>query len=114
VVVALMREMTHEALCQLIRRQARCCGSLSALARRQGVSISTLSNMLHRRNRWTARVLGLLDLAHVRVVAEAAVPAVVEPVLSAPHVRPYRPMWRLGDWPSRYRPAAVVELEEMR
>ena len=109
-----MREMTREQVVRLIRKQAAACGTLRGYCARQGVHISTLSNMLGGRNRWTARVLGLLDLAHVRVVAEAAVPAVVEPVLSAPHVRPYRPMWRLGDWPSRYRPAAVVELEEKR
>lgn len=45
-----MREMTREALCQLVRAKACAVGGLSELCRRQGVHVSTLSNMLHGRN----------------------------------------------------------------
>lgn len=94
-----MREMTRAELCQLVRAKARAVGGLSELCRRQGVHVSTLSNMLHGRNRWTERVLGLLNLAHVRVVerADAEPVAVAAPPLKT--ARAYRPMWRLGDWP---------------
>lgn len=92
-----MREMTHDELCRLIRTMAYRAGSVSALARRQGVSISTLNNMRTGRNPWTPKVLRLLGLEHVRVAERVSVP----PVRTAP-ARPYQPMWRLGDWPSRY------------
>lgn len=96
-----MREMTREQVVVLIRRRVAECGTLRAYCARQGVHISTLSNMLGGRNRFTPRVLRLLGLEHVRIV-ERVDGAAVEPVLDAPK-RPYRPMWRLGDWPSRYR-----------
>lgn len=99
-----MREMTHAELCQLVRAKAVAVGGLSELCRQQGVHVSTLSNMLHGRNRWTERVLGLLNLAHVRMVERAD----AEPV-AVRQARAYQPMWRLGDWPSRYRAAEVVE-----
>lgn len=95
-----MREMTCEQVVRLIREQAAACGTLRALCRRQGVHISTLSNMLHGRNPFTPRVLRLLGLAHVRIVAR--VEGVEAETLLVPQ-RPYRRMWRLGDWPSRYR-----------
>lgn len=105
-----MREMTRDELCRLVRAKACAVGGLSELCRRQGVHISTLNNMLHGRNRWTERVLRLLNLAHVRVVERAdAEPVAVAVVRQA---RAYQPMWRLGDWPSRYRAAEVVELKE--
>ena len=78
-------------------------GTLRGYCAQQGVHISTLSNMLHGRNRFTGRVLRLLGLEHVRIVARVE-GAAVEPV-PAPGGRPYRPMWRLGDWPSRYQVA---------
>lgn len=53
--------------------------------------------MLHGRNTWTQRALRLLGLGDVQVVVEGeGQPVAVVPVPSA---RPYRPMWRLGDWP---------------
>lgn len=98
-----MREMTREELSGLIRRRAVAHGSLRQYAAAHGVHLSTLSNMLHGRNRFTLRVLRLLGLDHVQVVARVA----VEPVPSAP-ARPYRRMWQLGDWPSRYRVTEVA------
>jgi hypothetical protein len=107
VVVALMRERTRAELCQLVRAKAVAVDGVSELCRRQGVHVSTLSNMLHGRRRWTERVLGVLNLAHVRIVERAdAEPVAVSAVRQA---RAYQPMWRLGDWPSRYRVAEVVE-----
>lgn len=113
-----MRPMTREALTHMIRRNSRSAGSLSAYARRYRVNMSTLSNMLQGRNRWTPRVLSLLGLSHVRVV-EAAASETGAPVQERPvretlgaRASTYVPMWRLGDWPSRYRAAAVVELED--
>ena len=99
-----MREMTRAELCRLVRAKAGAVGGLSELCRRQGVHLSTLSNMLYGRKRWTERVLGLLNLAHVRIVERAD----AEPV-AVRQARAYQPMWRLGDWPSRYRAAEVVE-----
>lgn len=93
--------MTREQVACLVRRRVIEAGSLRGYCARQGVHISTLSNMLGGRNRWTPRVLRLLGLDHVRIVARVA-GAAVEPVPDAPK-RPYRPMWRLWDWPSRYR-----------
>ena len=90
--------MTREELSGLIRRKAVAYGSLRQYAAAHGVHLSTLSNMLHGRNRYTLRVLRLLGLDHVQVVARVT----VEPVQDAP-IRPYRRMWSLGDWPSRYR-----------
>ena len=52
------------------------------------------------RNRWTPKVLRLLGLEHVRVVD--GVEDCVEP-LTVVVGRASRRMWRLGDWPSRYR-----------
>lgn len=101
-----MREMTREQVVRLIRKQAAACGTLRALCARQGVHLSTLSNMLGGRNRFTPRVLRLLGLEHVRIVARVD-GAAVEPVPDAPK-RPYRKMWRLGDWPSRYRVTEVA------
>lgn len=101
-----MREMTREQVVGLIRRQAAQVGTLRGYCAQQGVHISTLSNMLHGRNRWTPRVLRLLGLEHVRIVARVD-GAAVEPVPDAPK-RAYRPMWRLGDWPSRYRVTEVA------
>lgn len=98
-----MREMTREQVVRLIRRQAAACGTLRALCARQGVHISTLSNMLHGRHPFTPRVLRLLGLDHVRIVARVAVGPV-----QAPAARPYQRMWRLGDWPSRYRVTEVA------
>lgn len=95
-----MREMTREQVEALIRKKVAACGTLRALCARQGVHISTMSNMLHGRNRFTPRVLRLLGLEHVRIVDPASLPAV--PVSPG---RPHRKMWRLGDWPSRYRVA---------
>lgn len=92
-----MREMTRDELVGLIRKQAVACGTLRALCARQGVHISTMSNMIHGRNRFTPRVLRLLGLGHVRIVARVEEPATPVPVRQAPT---YRPMWRLGDWPS--------------
>jgi lambda repressor-like predicted transcriptional regulator len=102
-----MRELTRAELCQLVRAKAYAVGGLSALCRQTGLHISTLSNMVHGRNRWTERAMRLLGLEHVRIVERAdAEPVAVSVVRQA---RTYRPMWRLGDWPSRYRVAEVVE-----
>lgn len=101
-----MRELTRAEVCQVVRAKALAVGGLLELCRRHGVHISTLNNMLGGRNRWTERVLGRLDLAHIRVVERVdAEPSAVGAVKQA---RAYKPMWRLGDWPSRYQPAAVV------
>lgn len=88
-----MRQMTHEELCQLIRRKQYEAGGLRVLCARHGIHVSTLSNMLGGRNRWTLKVLRLLGLEHVRVMERVSVPPVKLPGT------PYRPMWRLGDWP---------------
>lgn len=93
-----MREMMREQVVGLIRKKAAACGTLRALCARQGVHISTMSNMLHGRNRFTPRVLRLLGLEHVRIVDQAPLP--VAPVASG---RPHRKMWRLGDWPRGLR-----------
>lgn len=87
--------MTREQVVRLIRKQAAACGTLRAFCARQGVHISTLSNMLAGRNRITPWVLRLLGLEDVRIVETVPVPA--------GRSRAYRPLWRLGDWPSRYR-----------
>ncbi len=89
-----MRQMTHGELCRLVRRKQYEAGSLRRLCEQTGCNISTLSNMLGGRNRWTPKVLCLLGLEHVRVAERVYVP----PVRTAA-VRPYQPMWRLGDWP---------------
>lgn len=94
-----MKTMTREAVCAVIRREAWNAGGLRAYARRHGVSTSTLSNMLHGRNRFTPRVLGLLGLGPVQIVESTA----GRPDVPVAHpVRRSRPMWRLGDWP-RFR-----------
>lgn len=51
-----------------------------------------LSVYARRRHAWTPYTLRAVGLEGVAVVAE---------VQTAPvrHARPYRPMWRLGDWP---------------
>lgn len=95
-----MREMTREQVVVLIRRRVAECGTLRAYCARHGVHISTLSNMLGGRNRFTPRVLRLLGLEHVRIVAR--VDGSATETMLVPQRR-YRPMWRLGDWPSRYR-----------
>lgn len=102
-----MREMTRAELCQLVRAKAYAVGGLSALCRQTGLHLSTLSNMVHGRNLWTERALRLLGLEHVRIVERVdAEPVAVAVVRQA---TAYKPMWRLGDWPSRYRVAEVVE-----
>lgn len=97
-----VRAMTREQVVAEVRRMQREAGGLRALCARQGVHISTLSNMLGGRNTWTVRVLRLLGLGEVQVVDNMGhqgrrVPAV--PRLP----QPARRMWKLGDWPSRYR-----------
>ncbi len=101
-----MRELTREQVVAQVRRMQREAGGLRALCARQEVHISTLSNMLGGRNRWTVRVLRLLGLGEVRVVDNAGHQGrlgVVTPLLT----KPARRMWRLGDWPSRYRVTEV-------
>ena len=92
-----MREMTREQVEAWVRSEAaQYGGRLSVYARRRRVPLSTLLNTLKRRHAWTPytlRAVGLADVVVVAVVAE--VPAVPG--------RPHRKMWRLGDWPSRYR-----------
>lgn len=100
-----MREMTREQVVAQVRRMQREAGGLRALCARQGVHISTLSNMLGGRNTWTVRVLRLLGLEHVRIVERVDAEPVAEVVVR--QARTYKPMWRLGDWPSRYRVTAV-------
>lgn len=89
--------MTHEELCRLVRRKQYEAGTLRRLCEQTGCNISTLSNMLGGRNRWTPRMLSLLGLDHVRVVEAPSRPT--SPVEPAQTIRPYIPMWRLGDWP---------------
>ncbi len=92
-----MRQMTRGQVVAEVRRMGREAGGLRALCARTEVHPSTLSNMLHGRNTWTQRALRLLGLGDVQVVeAVEGQPVAVAPVPSA---RPYRPMWRLGDWP---------------
>lgn len=78
-----MRELTRHEVCQVVRARACAVGGLSALCRQTGMHISTLSNMVHGRNRWTERA----DAEPVAVVAVR-------------QARAYKPMWKLGDWPS--------------
>ena len=93
-----MREMTREQVEAWVRSEAaQYGGRLSVYARRRQVPLTTLMNTLKRRHAWTPYTLRAVGLADV-----AEVPAV--PVSLG---RPYRKMWRLGDWPSRYR---VTEL----
>lgn len=101
-----MREVTREQVVWLVRRKIAEAGTLRAYCQRQGVHVSTLSNMLGGRNRWTPKVLRLLGLEHVRVVGR--VDGRVEPLAALPTRATYRPMWRLGDWPIRYRVAEVL------
>lgn len=96
-----MREMTRAQVVLLVRRRIHGAGTLRAYCQRHGVHVSTLSNMLVGRNRWTPKVLRRLGLEHVRVVGR--VDGRVEPLAALPTRATYRPMWRLGDWPSRYR-----------
>ena len=92
--------MTRGHVVAEVRRMQREAGTLRLLCARVGVHVSTLSNMLGGRNIWTVRVLRRLGLGDVRIVEQADA-AVALPVRSA---RAYQPMWRLGDWPSRYQP----------
>lgn len=92
-----MREMTREQVEAWVRSEAaQYGGRLSVYARRRQVPLTTLMNTLKRRHAWTPYTLRAVGLADVAVVAEA-------PAVPVRHARPYRPMWRLGDWPSRYR-----------
>lgn len=76
---------------------SREAGTLRQLCARHGVHISTLSNMLGGRNIWTVRVLRRLGLGDVQVVPSGeGQPVGVAAMLPE---RPYKPMWRLGDWP---------------
>ena len=102
-----MRELTRAELCVMVRAKAYAVGGLAALCRLHGLHMSTLSNMLGGRNRWTERAMRLLGLEHVRIVERADAEPVAMAVVR--QARTYKPMWRLGDWPSRYRAADVVE-----
>lgn len=75
-------------------------GRLSVYARRRQVPLTTLMNTLKRRHAWTPYTLRAVGLADVVVVGEV-------PAVPVRHARPYRPMWRLGDWPGRYRVTEV-------
>lgn len=95
-----MREMTREQVEAWVRSEAaQYGGRLSVYARRRQVPLTTLMNTLKRRHAWTPYTLRAVGLADVAVVDEV-------PAVPVRHTRPYRPMWRLGDWPSRYRVAA--------
>lgn len=92
-----MRQMTRGQVVAVVRRMGREAGGLRALCARHQVHPSTLSNMLHGRNTWTRRALRLLGLDDVQVVdGVVRHTPTVEP---AQTIRPYIPMWRLGDWP---------------
>lgn len=94
--------MTREQVEAWVRSEAaQYGGRLSVYARRRQVPLTTLMNTLKRRHAWTPYTLRAVGLEGVVVVAE--VPAV--PVSLG---RPYRKMWRLGDWPSRYRMTEVA------
>lgn len=94
-----MREMTREQVETWVRSEAaQYGGRLSVYARRRQVPLTTLMNALKRRHAWTPYTLCAVGLEGVQVVAD--VKAVKVP---AKPVRRYRPMWQLGDWPSRYR-----------
>ena len=97
--------MTREQVEAWVRCEAaQYGGRLSVYARQRQMPLSTLMNALKRRHVWTPYTLRLVGLAGVVVVAG------VQAAASAPvrHARPYRPMWRLVDWPSRYRVTEVV------
>lgn len=92
--------MTREQVEAWVRSEAaQYGGRLSVYARRRQVPLSTLMNVLKRRHAWTPYTLRAVGLAGVAVVAEVQ----AAPSVPVRHARPYRPMWRLGDWPSRYR-----------
>lgn len=93
-----MTEMTRAEIEAWVRRGIAECGGLLAYARQQRMSPSTLENTLKRRHVWTPYTLRLVGLPGVQVVVDPVAQAAPKPV-----ARPYRPMWRLGDWPSRYQ-----------
>lgn len=94
-----MTKMTIDEVERWVQRSALDCGGLSKFARQQRMPLSTLMNALKRRHAWTPYTLRCVGLVAVQIVEEAAAAAVPKPVVQD---RPYRRMWRLGDWPSRY------------
>lgn len=94
-----MTKMTIVEIERWVQRAIYEAGGLLAYARQQRIPTSTLCNALKRRHAWTPYTLRCVGLVAVQIVEEAAATDVPKPVVKD---RPYRKMWRLGDWPSRY------------
>lgn len=93
-----MKKMTIVEVERWVQRAIYEAGGLLAYARQQRIPASTLCNALKRRHAWTPYTLRCVGLVAVQLV-EQPVEAAPKPVVNE---RPYRRMWRLGDWPSRY------------